>query len=631
MPDASASSSRTRRVATDPLGTDPLGTDPLGTDPLTEAADLFVEVGPDSRAGEDRGDSPRTGPTRPATGPDHPLEAPSGRRTGTSSAVRQWVLAGGLYLGLSLALWWRVWTTHPSSVMTCGCTDAGREVWYLEWSAYALAHGHNPWYSQWMLFPRGVNVLADTSVSIIGLIMAPVTWLFGPVVSMNTASTLAPVLTALSMFWLLRRWVRWAPAAFVGGLCYGFSSFVVVQLTFGWLNLSFLALLPLMVGCLDELLMRQRHAPLIVGMALGLLVAAQFLVSSEMLVLVAVVVTIGILVLVAYDRIHDPADLRRRFHHALVGLASFVVVAAILLSVPVGYFLFGPARLGAMVWSTDRPGDLGNTLGNVVTAISSWGPLSATQLEAQMHLFGGYQGPALPSTAYLGFGMVAVLVAGTLVWRHDRRLWFWGAIGVIAAVLSLLSADGEWGPWALVDHLPILDNVWQGRFSAIIDLAAAVMLAFIVEHTWATVRSHPVSRRVAHHHWWAVGAAGVVMAVALTPVAVALEGNVPFTTRSVTIPSWFGHVAPNLTSGQVVLTYPTASASSQTPLVWQAVDRMSFRLAGGGGPAATASRAGRDRPGFDVLQAASVTLYPSPAITAGNLEAVRRAIRDWGV
>ncbi len=599
---------------------------------MTEPTNALVEVVPDGQMGaglDGPSDEKRSGTT--VNGRDEPVQARSDRRGGAGAAVGQWLLASGLYLGLSVTLWWRVWTTHPSSVMTCGCTDAGREVWYLEWAAYAVAHGHNPWYSQWMLFPRGVNLLADASVSILGLAMAPVTLVFGPVASMNTLSTLAPVLTALSMFWLLRRWVHWGPAAFVGGLAYGYSSFVVVQLTFGWLNITFLALLPLMVGCLDELLVRQRHSPVLVGLALGLLAAAQFFVSSELLALAVIVAVIGVVVLTVYDRLHDQVDLRRRRPHALRGLVAAASTAAVALAVPVGFFLFGPARLGTLVWSTTRPGDLGNTLSNFVGNTSTWGPLTAAQLEAQMRLLGGYQGPTLPSPAFLGAGAVAALVVGTLTWRHDRRLWFWGAMGCIAGALSLRAFDGEWGPWALVDHVSILKNVWQGRFSAVIDLCAAVMLAIVVEHVWSAIRTTPKPSASPLRRGWAAVAAMAVAAGALWPVAAGLAPNVPFTVRPVALPDWFAQVGPHLPPGQVLLTYPMASSNAQTPLVWQAVDRMSFRLAGGGGPAATASRAGSDRVGFEVLEASSVSALAAPAVTAGNLEAARDAIRHWRV
>jgi hypothetical protein len=526
-------------------------------------------------------------------------------------------------------IWWRVWTSHPSSIMTCGCVDAGREVWYLEWVAYAIVHAHNLWYSQWVFYPNGVNVLADTSVSILGIVMTPITLIFGPVASMNLLSTVTPVLTALSMFWLLRRWVQWAPAAFVGGLLYGFSSFVVVQLTLGWLNIAFLALLPLMVGCLDELLIRQRRSPITVGIGLGVLVAAQFFVSSEMLLLCAIAGVIAVALLVAYSQLHDPVDLHHRLQHSVRGLGAAAIASVVLLIVPVLFFLYGPAHLGTVVWTTTWPGNLGNTIANFWSNTTTLGPLGATLFAAEMHRIGGYQGPALPSEGFLGWGLIAVIVVGIVVWRRDRRLWFWGALGVLTALLSLRAVDGEWGPWALVDHLPLLENVTQGRFSAIVDLCAGVVLAIVIDRLWSAV----VSRRAGtpHPRLWASGAVAVMTLVAVAPVVAGVSPNVPVTVEPVAVPSWFSRVAPHLPSGQVLLTYPTTSFNSQTPLVWQAMDRMSFRMIGGGGPAGTASRAGGDRAGYEVLDAASVTLEPPPTFSLQNLKAVGQAIRDWRV
>jgi hypothetical protein len=561
---------------------------------------------------------------------EQPAGVPPPAAGGRTARWREYAVAGPVYLALSFVLWWRVWTTHPSSVMTCGCVDAGREAWYFQWTAYALAHGHNPWYSQWVLVPKGVNVLADTSVPLLAFVMTPVTLIFGPIAGMNTVSLLTPVLTALAMFWLLRRWVRWAPAAFVGGLAYGFSSFIVVQLTFGWLNIAFLALVPLIVGCLDELLVRQRRRPLAAGAALGLLIALQFFVGSEVLLLSVIVSVIGIALLAAYAAKHHPADLRCRLAPAARALGAAAVVAGVLLLGPVLFFLYGPAHLGTTVWADTVPGNLGNAPANFWSNVTTWGPLNAKALADEMHAIGGYQGPPLPSAAFLGWGLLAVLVVGTVVWRRDRRLWFWGSLGVIIALLSLRTVAGQWAPWALIDHLPLLQNVWQSRLSVFIDLSAAVMLAIIVDHTWAAVRRSRSAPSDVASKLWATVAATAVAVVALAPVWSGMAPNVPVTVQTVALPQWFARVAPHLPPDQVLLTYPTAAYNSQTPVVWQAVDRLSFRLVGGGGPAATAARAGAERAGFEVLNAASVKLKPAPAITPGNLEAARRAIHAWG-
>src|SRR5580658_6763847 len=192
------------------------------------------------------------------------------------------------YLAVALVLWWHVWSSHPTTVTTCGCGDASLFLWFLEWPAYALAHGHDPFYSTALFHPAGIDLLSNTSVLAIGIVLAPVTWLFGPVATMNVASTLGPALSALAMFWLLRRWVRWTPAAFVGGLVFGFSPFAVTNLAVAHLNTQVLVLVPLIVGCLDDLLIRQPRRPAVTGTALGLLVVAQFFLSTEMLVIMAI-------------------------------------------------------------------------------------------------------------------------------------------------------------------------------------------------------------------------------------------------------------------------------------------------------------------------------------------------------
>ena len=156
-------------------------------------------------------------------------------------------MAFAIYLLVSTGLWWHVWSTHPTGVATCGCDDPGLFTWFLAWPANAIAHGHSVLYSTAIFHPGGVNLLSMTSVLAIGIPLAPVTWLFGPVATLNVAATLGPVLSALAMFWLLRRWVSWTPAAFIGGLVYGFSPFVLTAVSVGHLNVAFLFLLPLMV------------------------------------------------------------------------------------------------------------------------------------------------------------------------------------------------------------------------------------------------------------------------------------------------------------------------------------------------------------------------------------------------
>ena len=132
-----------------------------------------------------------------------------GRSASDGSSVpahrgRALVVAGGAYLVLAVLLWGHVWTGHPTSTTTCGCGDSSLFTWFIEWPAYAIRHGLSPFSSTAVGFPGGVNLPANTSVLAIGVALAPVTWLFGPIASMNVALTLAPALSASAMFVLLR-------------------------------------------------------------------------------------------------------------------------------------------------------------------------------------------------------------------------------------------------------------------------------------------------------------------------------------------------------------------------------------------------------------------------------------------
>jgi len=557
------------------------------------------------------GAAPGLTPPRPDGDGSRSAPAPRRRRPHQGRTLGRLAAAFAGYLVVSVALWWNVWTSHPTTVTTCGCGDTSLFTWFLEWPAYALAHGHSLFYSTALFHPGGIDLLSNTSVLAIGVPLAPVTWLFGPVATLNVASTLAPVLSALAMFWLLGRWVRWAPAAFVGGLVFGFSPFVVVSLAGAHLMSGTLVLLPLMVACLDELLVRQRRSPVKTGAVLGLLVAVQFFVSTEVLVMAVLCGAAGVVLLVVYAGRHR--ELAARAPRAGRGLAAAAVVAVGLLAYPVWFALEGPAHLAGLVWPTLAPGTGGIDLGSLVQAP----PMTA--LRADMLVTGGYQGPALPHGEYLGAGLIAVVVVGLVVWRRDRRLWFFGAVGVIAVVASL-GVKSYWTPWRIVVHVPLVENIVTDRFAAITSLCVAVVAAVVIDRTRDSVR----------------GAAGLIAALAVAAVAVvsmatALAGNFPLTTRAATLPRWYAEAGAHLPPGQVVLAYPAPFAFEQSAEGWQAVDSLDFALIGGSGPGSIPGRAGPERAGQEVVGEATFSLDGPPQPTPANVDDVRRALTGWGV
>ena len=222
--------------------------------------------------------------------------------------------------GARSSLWWGIWSAHPTATTTCGCGDAARFLWFFEWPAFALAHGHSLVYSQWLFHPTGINLLNDTSVLALGLVLTPVTLAFGPVAAMNVALTLAPFLSALAMFALLRRWVQWVPAAFVGGLVFGFSPFLITELALNQLNIAFMAIPPLVVIALDELLIRQRRSPYRIGAGLAALLVVQFFLSTEVLVITVLFGVVAVLLIVGFVALRQPGEVGPRMNLRTAGV-----------------------------------------------------------------------------------------------------------------------------------------------------------------------------------------------------------------------------------------------------------------------------------------------------------------------
>jgi hypothetical protein len=526
------------------------------------------------------------------------------------------VVAGGCYLIISIFVWANV-LPHFGSVTTCGCGDAALTLWVIKWPAYALSHGLNPFYSSKLFVPRGINMTPNSLG--LGIAAAPITWIFGPVAALNLIDLLSPALSALAMFWLLRRWTSWAPAAFVGGLFFGFSPFVLVSLALGHPNFGLLAAVPLIVGCLDELFVRRRRPPLVVGGALGILVVVQFFVSVEvlaLLVLFAALAATGAVVRTVVLRQTEAAT--RALRRAIPGLAVAGVVAAGLLAYPLWYFFAGPAHLVGRAWPDSPAGTVVNRPADFVNGFIGPG------LTNVMHLFGGYQGPALPLFCFLGVGMIIVLVAGAAISYRDHRVQWFGPLGLVAVLLSFGIVSGTWSPWRFFVHLPVLVNVVPVNITSIIDTCIAIVLAVILD------RTHEVAGdRIGRNRGLPIAAA--VTAVALVPIAVAFWSNIPLATRVVRAPRWFTVAAPRRGNHLVVLPYPAALGGIQSSMAWQAIEGMTFSMVGGGGPGITPSRAGPERPGLEVLNQASIPLGLAPRPTATNLAAIRQALRDWGV
>jgi len=536
-----------------------------------------------------------------------------------------------LYLALSVLIWWNVWSTHPTGVATCGCDDPALFTWFLAWPAHAIAHGENPFYTTALNYPRGINLLSNTSVLAIGVPLAPVTWLFGPVATLNVALTLTPVLSAVSMFWLLRRWVSWAPAAFVGGLIFGFSPFVLTTSLSAHLMTEALAVLPLIVACLDELLIRQRRSAGTMGVVLALLLVVQFFVGTEVFTMVLLFMVIALVLLIAYGMVGHRSELGARAPHAARGLAVAALVALALLAYPLWFALDGPAHLSGLPWPSIPPGAGGVHIGDI------WH--LRLRRRSTVKYLSGYEGPLVSEYGYLGLGVLIGVGCGMLAWHRDRLLWFFGLLGLLAAILSLGLQRYVWTPWDILIHVAIIREILPRRITAIVMVCVAILLSIMIANlrkvskAWTYKILNQIDANSGKNRSRAEICGALLtlcaFAVAVEPMGAVISMNTPITVGAISVDPWFMDVAPNLPSHQVLLTFPLPWVGD--PLLWQAEDQFHFSLATGYGPDSVPERAGKERAGQTVLYEASNPLATLTAPISAKVKAVRFALKGWGV
>ncbi len=554
---------------------------------------------------------------KPIAGARRRLAAPAGRGL---------ALAAAAYLALSVALWWHVWTGHPTTSATCGCGDPAFTTWFLEWPAWAIAHGHAPWFSSASLFPKGMNLLSNTGMLGIGIPLAPITWAFGPVATLNVASTLAPFLSALAMYAFAGRLARRRSARFVAGLVFGFSSFLIANVAVGHLNLAMLPVPPLVAAQLHDLVTGRSRSPLRTGLLLSALLVVQFFISTEILVIVLFSSAVAVAVVTAYAALTDRALFLQRCRPVAKGLAACAAVTGTLLAVPTVYALTGPGHLSGRIWVDVGQFDTYRPVNYLTSSRSQTDWVDALRLR-------GYFGRTLADEVYIGPGLLAVFVAALAFWWRDGWVKLAALLGVVSAGLSFGLESAAWVPWRLLVNAPVLENVIQDRFVVVTLLSLGALTAVVVDRVAEAARRFAEGRSGDHHlaARLPILAALAVSAVALVPVVAEAVPTLPLSTSVIPLPDWVTSAAARATTTRDVLLLYPSFGGVQSTLAWQAIDDMRFDMADGSGPAAVPQRAGAEGPGEQVLSDLTFALFPAPDGSPSQLRDVRTALGGWRV
>src|SRR5688500_10909910 len=77
------------------------------------------------------------------------------------------------------------WSSPTTRTLAGGDGDPAIFIWFLRWIPFALEHGHDLLVAHHLNYPDGVNLMWNTSLVLPGLLLAPLTNRFGPVLTFN--------------------------------------------------------------------------------------------------------------------------------------------------------------------------------------------------------------------------------------------------------------------------------------------------------------------------------------------------------------------------------------------------------------------------------------------------------------
>jgi hypothetical protein len=455
--------------------------------------------------------------------------------------------------------------------------DSVEQIWWLAWVAHAFPHVRQLFLAQGQNYPYGQNFGVQGSMLALGVLLLPITKVFGPIVTWNVLVRLTVAASATSMCFVLRRWTSWWPAAFLGGLIYAYCGYFTALSLYPFL--AFVPLPPLIFLLLHEILIRQSWRPAVSGALLGLVCVVQFFVSTEVLALSIVTGAIAAAILVVVWR----RSVVAHWHYAAHALAWAVGVACILLAYPLWFTFAGPQHLiGAphtvAYWADLLPTDL-------LSLFNQGGPLATPSL---------YFGRVL----FLGWPLVVSLGCFAVFFRKRREILFAGVMALICFVLSLgpsLWVDGRHTaiplPAIIFDHLPVLDGLQMARFAVMTAMFAAGMFAIGIEELWRRLRESGAVAGLTSP-WRAASCVVIVCALILATVVIPMMPRQTRLAQSTNVPTFFtSRAEDSIPAGSVVLAYPYPDLVSSgvwlvpVPrlLLYQAVGGMRFQLIGGYG------------------------------------------------
>lgn len=473
------------------------------------------------------------------------------------ASIARSLLALGIFAALAFLYWGIPLVGHfGTRYVGVGTDPLDIFMWSLAWWPHAMAQGLNPLHVTGVWGDSPINLGWTTSIPLPSIVLAPLTLLYGPVVSYNVFTLSAPTLTAFTTFLLAMELTDGAYLpSLAAGYFTGFSSYEVGQ-TQAHPFLTMACLIPVMVLVVVRV---WRRFPARVGFGPAVLLAGlligQFLISTELFTTVTFFG--GLFVVIAAVVLRDPRRMRPVLTTIEVGYALALVVLAPMLFTLVGHAPFHISAATRASYSTDL-------LSLMVPGALNWaGPMFLSL----SRLFSA--GSLAEQGGYLGIFLIALVILSVVrMWKLPWvRVAAYTLMALVVATLGpVLQVAGRPLiplPWSVFSLYPILAYALPGRFMIYVALLSSILAAAYLARQPGRLRP------------WVWGLAGAAL-LSLVPII-----GAPFTWSAVAVPPFFvtSQMPQHLVRNETVLFLPASHLGDGS--FFQAESHFYFRLADG--------------------------------------------------
>ncbi len=381
---------------------------------------------------------------RPLTREPAPAPAPPARRrlrpgTGltTSPVARQFAVLF-CYLVAGIAVTWPRFTYLVDGNVQA-TRDGGVYVWDFWWIAHQIEHLGNPWYTQVIAAPTGAQLGYHALMPLEGLVMFPVTVLFGPSAAYNLLTVLMPGLTGYAMYRAARLWLPGQLGPIAAGAFLGLSSEIAWH---AWFQLNISAGVLFLPIALEAAIRLRRTPRWPQALFLGLAVAGSLLSDQQSAVLVIILVAVILLPWLLGARGWDgwdgphPADTPPQAGRTKLAMTGLAVMIAGVVASPQIAAMVAQTRSGGAYMPPDLVARYYTTSGSYLPGVFAASPRVAlyglTWLKPV--IYQGKTGDGVPT-----FGLVLSLLAllGLITAWRRRNAWLLAVLWLGSAALGL--------------------------------------------------------------------------------------------------------------------------------------------------------------------------------------------------